>query len=937
MQKTTRANKWRAIALPAVDLDSLEAVSQRIGLDFRNCGHVTATDATAKLLRESGMRAVSIVELIDLIVWDAMPNPKRLPISSMPRLNIDADDYQSELKTYGSHLRKWRQDLATRRAAFVIQIDNVLRTYLRNSAADAAVGRLLRLDVQELRRSILFIIQQNFRPTDFGTQDPLLRVACDAWTHLELQIPEVTNVRRDLWDFPTALSDPQSKEERSLKDRVEAALSQVFGPVDGHRQIMFHGFYFFTPAQWGLWQLLRSHEDIDQCFIVHDDGSNRAFESWRHYFIERWLMPRVEYQPFSITGVGGAESLRSSLEGRCVDDVDLRHVKVVKFNNTTEFVRHWSLEQAEAKEQRRDEPVLYAPSPADLARVIDRVGLGQTATSVNLANLPVGQFLLALHECVEFNVAGVPELILNGDRLMDMAASGFLDTDDVKAQPSRHLSALRRALPFFDDVRFVDDWSQRAVALQRLVIGEVAAFGPRSSGQTDLQRVAGAAANELRLASWCDLTDVEVHNVVAAIRAAEQLIREIVADGPRKLDRYFDYVLKSLERAMASLNDEDRSVVQQKLAVVGATAGQDLDAEGVKDVIFFILGREMDFGFEDDVARSEESKVINVRFIDALGLQKSPSDVHIANLSETMFPAKTPPYGWPFSERSLKHHPDRLVAAEIQRTRGQTAQLGDLYLFWLALEGLQSGRTLTLSWISRLGNELQNPSSLLTLITRPAVRNDNVVVLTGGAQLSPANRGIPVNAQRPPLPSRPVNSQVAMQGAAAALAQLDRIAASSAIACSRRFVLQWALGPSASFTPSHMQTMLYGNMIGVMQLRGRLQRASDAIQKLASDLWRHLTPGERRSSLEKRRIVSNGPTPRWQWVHTLKGNRQGTSAVDRAYQASFDPAVVIPVGSVVGSDIDAVIPPRPENVTSEMCNMCPVAPRCLARTYEREQ
>jgi len=150
-------------------------------------------------------------------------------------------------------------------------------------------------------------------------------------------------------------------------------------------------------------------------------------------------------------------------------------------------------------------------------------------------------------------------------------------------------------------------------------------------------------------------------------------------------------------------------------------------------------------------------------------------------------------------------------------------------------------------------------------------------------------------------------------------------------------VLQWALGPSASFTPSHMQTMLYGNMIGVMQLRGRLQRASDAIQKLASDLWRHLTPGERRSSLEKRRIVSNGPRPRWQWIHTLKGDKQGASAVDRAYQASFDPAVVIPVGSVVGSDIDAVIPPRPENVTSEMCNMCPVAPRCLARTYEREQ
>lgn len=924
------SNKWRAVALPSVDLQSLRAASEELGLNFRDCGHVAATEATAKLLRKSGVRAISIVELIDLIVLDAMPNQKRVPIDTFPQLNIDADDFEAELQQFRPRLTRWRRDVAMKRAAFVIQIENVLRTYLRGSAADATMGRMLRLSVRDFGRSILFMVQSNLRPSDFGIQDPLLRVACDAWAHLEAQVPEITNVRRDLWGFPTALSNPQSIEEHGLLQRVNAALLQVFGPVDAPRQLMFHGFYFYTPAQWGLWQLFRQHPNIDQCFIVHDDGFNRAFESWRHYFIERWSMPRVEYRS-SVNAGGGAESLRSSLEGRHVDDADLRHVKIVKFNNTTEFVRHWSLEQAAAAAQPDGEPVLYAPVPADLDRLIDRVGLGQTSTSVNLANLPVGQFLLALHECVEFGTSGQPELILNGDRLLDMAASGFLDTDDPNESPSQHIAALRRALPFFIDVRLIDDWVTRAIALQRLVLGEVAAFGPRVDGQTDVLRIAGAAANELRLAPWCDITDVEARNVVAAVRAADALLKEIVADGTKRTDRYFDYVRKSLERAMANLSEEDRKEVQEKLGVVGAVAGQELDAEGVKDVVHFILGREMNFGLEDDDARFDESKVLNVRFIDALGLRKSPADVHIANLSETMFPGKAQAYGWPFSESLLIVKPNRDVTAEILRTRGQTAQLGDLYLFWLALEGLQPGRTLTLSWISRLRNELQNPSALLTLISRPSVRNDSVVALTGGAQLSPANRDVPLNAVRVLLPPMPVSNQAATQGAAAALTQVDRAAASSAIACSRRFVLQWALGPSASFSPTHMQSMLYGNVIGVMHKRGRLLRANDVIQKLASDLWRQLTPGERRSSLEKRVIDPNKPSARWQWIYTLVGKKNGTRAIDRAYLAASDATATIPVTAVVGHELNAVIPRRSQDVTAEICDMCPVATRCSER------
>ena len=237
------SNKWRAIALPLVDLDTLRAASQELGTDLRACGHVAATEPTAKLFRESGIPAISIVELIDLIVWDSMPNQRRVPISSFPHLNIKTNNFKDELKDYNSRLSSWRRNLAMKRAALTIQIENVLRTYLRTAAADPVAGRMLRLSVKDFRRSILFMIQSNLRPSDFDVQDSLLRVACDAWSHLESQVPEVTNMRRDLWDHQSALSQPQSNAERNLLERVESTLSQVFGSVDGQRQLMFHGLY----------------------------------------------------------------------------------------------------------------------------------------------------------------------------------------------------------------------------------------------------------------------------------------------------------------------------------------------------------------------------------------------------------------------------------------------------------------------------------------------------------------------------------------------------------------------------------------------------------------------------------------------------------------------------------------------------------------------
>ena len=84
------------------------------------------------------------------------------------------------------------------------------------------------------------------------------------------------------------------------------------------------------------------------------------------------------------------------------------------------------------------------------------------------------------------------------------------------------------------------------------------------------------------------------------------------------------------------------------------------------------------------------------------------------------------------------------------------------------------------------------------------------------------------------------------------MAAVDSVHASAAAAsraCPRRFAIQWAMGPTASFGPAHLQSMLYGNVVGALEVGWRVRLAARATGNL---LWPHLTDGQRASSYDKR-------------------------------------------------------------------------------------
>ncbi|MDO5535826.1 MAG: hypothetical protein Q4F65_14400, partial [Propionibacteriaceae bacterium] len=157
------------------------------------------------------------------------------------------------------------------------------------------------------------------------------------------------------------------------------ALDAALGRANGRRLIVHHGFYFFTPPQWALFQRLRALPDVDQLFVVHDDGKNPAFETWRRFFDPAWGMPVPKPRTQGATVSRYASAFRAALMGERVDPADLAGLKVLECRNPAQLVRAWAIEEERSLSQASPRVRRFAADAETVERYAARLGRGPEA------------------------------------------------------------------------------------------------------------------------------------------------------------------------------------------------------------------------------------------------------------------------------------------------------------------------------------------------------------------------------------------------------------------------------------------------------------------------------------------------------------------------------------------------------------------------------
>jgi hypothetical protein len=635
----------------------------------------------------------------------------------------------------------------------------------------------------------------------------------------------------------------------------------VFGAEEGGT-VLQHGFYFFTPPQWALFHIIESTDGINQIFIVHDDLQSEVFHTWRRYFTLGNGFGEIESCPAAPreTDTPHATMLLDALAGRRVsaDNCNVELQKLRTPVSLVSFMRESAKVEVGPADATADPPAeedrlpIYAPAAPDIDRVVTRFLSTSQFGSTDLSTVPLGIFLVRLHECIYEPVPQQRGIRFDGPAIVDIAASGFLrpmpaDIDDVAAA-----SILQRSLPFFQGCDEATSWIDRAQNLKDIIHTQISPWGPRDPAHSDLDRLRFASENYSRLAPWADLSLKEADALVAILTATRDLVESLIQQETVNLVDYARRLRAIAASGILAVPDEYQQEFHDRIdgLRMGSIQTYALD---LLEIVRLLVAPPIAL----TPSALDSGRVRQFGAVDRLAYRRRKANLHITNLSDQSFPRRASDLGWPFrlSDINVDHDQRLERSSAILALREEVSTMGDLYLLWVALNGVDADHKVTLSYIEELGREQLNPSPVMALLALPETSSR---LAEHRAAVRAAAGGCPIReheftdgSTHRVLP-RPQPSRAAADVLTRAVWLLPEEVVASALVCPRRLALQWLAGPSASLGLEHLQSILFGNLPGAMRERHGVSVAE--MERLCRELWRHLTDGQRASSHTQRRI-----------------------------------------------------------------------------------
>lgn len=893
------------------------------GHTWNHVAHITATNSLCRGILDSHAIGVTISTLIDLLLVPRY-HEGGVPLNTFPRAAV----FRQSRQRYRTQNEKWSRAVNSRLIAQRMAFDDSIYGYYRDAKENRSVLKSMYESRSAFAGTVYSLNASGVDPSNLTPSTLESDVATALWQYLEQKIPSLSHVRKHIWIDAEEYQRQQTEFSKSLRQSIYQVLDHVFGTVDGVRTIVHHGFYFYTPVQWALFQLLDATPGIQQIFITQDRYDSPVFEVWRKFFQEKWGFPKGLLHTTAETITPAAGSLIAALSGTHVDAAALDgRVTLLECKNAPEFVVHVNyhakLAQMNAEAATVEIPLLYAADSKTVNRFFERLSGGVNASQVNLAKLPIGTFLLRVHESIRIDQRDNVEYTLRQDAFRDIIATGFLHVDGKSTQTL--LPAVRRVLPYFERCRTLKEWIVRAKKLEKIV-SELVPHGDVTPAQSTNagRKLRKKANNPFVLIQWLDINIEEAKTIRKSLEALLTLLESLAQTERVSLSEYFRVMIPHLQQGMSSLDTYERSVIEEKIAGMSDSSTEEVFVVSLTDLIAMLVGRTVEFSTIGEVI-DDEARFRSIRSLDLFGLLRSEFPLHIANLYDGVFPSQIRTIGWPFNRADLADAMDP-VAIQLLELGEQCTPMGDIYLLWLALDGVEA--PITLSWMNELEGEHLNKSTLVELLARLQLPHGmkGVVERIGGIPLQYAQRpsyGQPVFAA-PQVETAPSETVTA---AHSALQQIDKNALSAYDVCERRLMLQWVLGNSPAYRAPHLQSMVYGNIRGIASHKPSWNRS------LIDFIGDKYTTGQLRSADASAVVKPPGqPSARPEIVYTLRGTKSGQDRLSRGYQrARGDNVALQPI-----PDGAHFLPPRSTTVTETECKFCPVRDVCAAASHDEE-
>lgn len=518
-------------------------------------------------------------------------------------------------------------------------------------------------------------------------EDRNQKLLIDAWEYLLDRDPVIK-------DFRSRLTNVTTKEE------WKPVLNKAFrADVSSTDSIVIHGFYYFTPVQERIMQLLEGAGYNLIYLFPYDERYPLVYEIWTETYTKmKGFPPKSEWNIEKSDRDDPCGDIFSGKRGISIPNKLMikEYASVMEFVNDVKRIKQegytiYSTAQQEANEILKD----YFP---------DEYG------ERKLLAYPIGQFVSTLNKMWDEDLQTIR---LNTDDLIDCFASGWLAINGVTAK--QYMQDLMHILPFFTGCITVEQWESRIELLKQIDEKAVAPFKVDYDIQPSISRWQEAIENPFKNFSMFSVDPEKLDIILALIKQLLDMAKELfgnnqmvrVSDHLGKLDN----ILKQHEIS-DELYDEERSLIQdvfEKLNQPSDYTSYCAPADISRALELFMSGRMTD----GEIEVEHVGFVRPMYFIDAECI-KNNSRAHVCMCDVNSMPGGNKDYVWPLTERIIRNCYDTThnqLIENMMQIMNSTVQC-NRYFLYAALKN----KEVCLSWIHNINDKLMAPSPYIRLI-----------------------------------------------------------------------------------------------------------------------------------------------------------------------------------------------------------------------------
>ena len=592
---------------------------------------------------------------------------------------------------------KWTADPTKFRETIVLS--EFFRMKIAKYGDDLKVRNWLvacRKNISSVLSSIILLEECGIMPEEIDPiGDKTLELFVEAWKYL---------VENDVASEGDGRMNVQRFRQRMEQLKERKAWSTVFNKLYGDKhpdKIVLHGFYYFTPLQYRLFELMENQGIELIILFPYDERYEFVNEIWDQTYSEEngyppkseWHMESgVDIDPYGEIFEGNKVTIKNQL-------------KIKKYDSIIEFAD-------DIRRIKKSGYALYSTNPHS-ANTILKDFYPEEYGERKLLSYPIGQFVDTLNRMWNEDRQTIT---LDEDSLIECFSSGWLMVRQISGK--QYLQDLQYIMPFFGGCETVIEWEERIGQLELIQNSILNGFYEDLDEDESVRRWQQVMGNPLNQFSPFSVEPEKLETILALIKQLLNMAKELfgtnepvrVKDHMNKLD----YILKSYE-VSGDLYDEELKLVEEifeKLddPINATEKGYPSDIAAALNV--YLTGR---FD-ENEIQTNRVGLVMPMYQIDA-AIIKNNGKVHICFCDIDNMPGKKKRYVWPLTSSLInkiyqKRDGEQKQILNILKHVMEDSAVTNRYFIYSALRN----RDIELSYITNMRGEPVTPSPYLVIL-----------------------------------------------------------------------------------------------------------------------------------------------------------------------------------------------------------------------------